>query len=624
MNKRICRFGIITDTHVRAPEGDRSSPFPVNEKANSRAEYAANLLALHQPEFTVHLGDMVHPLPHMEAYDSACIEAKRIFKPLGEMQESDANESASTKSILYVAGNHDIGDKPMPASPASAITDIALQKYEAHFGAIWHRHDHGLITLLVINSSLVNTGLFQEKEQRTWLETELAQLDTESDRKVFLFSHYPPYIHDSNETEHYDNYAEPGRQWMLDLLKKHRVEALFSGHVHHFFHNRFCNTDLYCLPATSFVRQDYAEMFRTSPTPDSEHGRDDAGKLHVAIIDVYENGYELHLLPTFGKGAESTVEEFAAPARPAATVHLRHAWHESLDLPYNGPMEEFTRKRTHNDYTLMRLLQLGMHDVRVPLADLQDSTIHSEVVKYHNSGIHFHAVVLANSDPAAAVRAVESTQYMASLEYVLTETGEDNTRSLLGLSEQSTLSAIANNLNGIPVWLGYAQSSSANVNTGNDGEAVFAHSVSSGFKASDCETVLNAISYLRSELNLPNLQGAIFQVPWPEPLKVNFDRVRSACDAVVNATGVQQLSAQMLIRFAPANPANSNTDDNAIKQRVVEALELATHYPNISLQFDTFVDVDRGYSPRHGFIDRHFNLREIGLHLLRNKEYRYG
>ena len=33
-------IGIITDTHIRAPGGDLSTVFPVNEKANNRARYA--------------------------------------------------------------------------------------------------------------------------------------------------------------------------------------------------------------------------------------------------------------------------------------------------------------------------------------------------------------------------------------------------------------------------------------------------------------------------------------------------------------------------------------------------------------------------------------------------------
>jgi len=40
----MTRFAIISDTHIRAPGGDLSSPFPVNLKANSRATFAVGMI----------------------------------------------------------------------------------------------------------------------------------------------------------------------------------------------------------------------------------------------------------------------------------------------------------------------------------------------------------------------------------------------------------------------------------------------------------------------------------------------------------------------------------------------------------------------------------------------------
>jgi len=48
----MTRFAIVTDTHIRPPGGDLSSPFPVNLKANGRAEYAIGMLAAAKPEAT--------------------------------------------------------------------------------------------------------------------------------------------------------------------------------------------------------------------------------------------------------------------------------------------------------------------------------------------------------------------------------------------------------------------------------------------------------------------------------------------------------------------------------------------------------------------------------------------
>ena len=88
-----------------------------------------------------------------------------------------------------------------------------------------------------------------EAEQARWLEEDLAAA---AKQRLFVSLHYPPYVADRDEDEHYDNIAEPGRTWFLDLLHRHRVEALFAGHVHHFWYNRHEQTDCYLFPSTSF------------------------------------------------------------------------------------------------------------------------------------------------------------------------------------------------------------------------------------------------------------------------------------------------------------------------------------------------------------------------------------
>jgi len=151
----LFKFAIVTDTHIRSPAGDLSSPFPVNSKANNRARYAIGLINELQPEFTVHLGDMVHPLPHMDAYQDAVDEAHRIFKPLAPR-------------LHFVPGNHDIGDKPSPAMPAKPLSAASEQIYESAFGASRYTFIHQGVVFIVLNSSLVNSGTDQERQQRQW------------------------------------------------------------------------------------------------------------------------------------------------------------------------------------------------------------------------------------------------------------------------------------------------------------------------------------------------------------------------------------------------------------------------------------------------------------------------
>jgi len=346
-------FGIITDTHVRAPGGDQSSPYVVNGKANARAKYACKLLAAQNPEFVIHLGDMVNPIPGMNSYDPACKEAIKIFEPL-------------KPNLHYVAGNHDVGDKPMPGSPAAIVNSEAMDKYFAWFGKQWYSFDINTLRIIVINSSLINTNSLAEKEQNVWLDDVLAQ---SKDYRIILFSHYPLFIHDPSEPEHYDNMAEPGRQELLSKIKHFNVDTVFSGHVHHFFYNQVGNTKFFTLPSTSFTRQDYADLFKSAPA--AEFGRDDTGKFVVTMVDVYPDTFQLRVIDTNGKQQDdsdnTTIELlYKRPSKKNLTLHMRHPWHETITLPYNGPMEEFTRKQARNDYTLLRLMQMGIYQLRIP------------------------------------------------------------------------------------------------------------------------------------------------------------------------------------------------------------------------------------------------------------------
>ena len=602
MSTPLYTFGIITDTHVRAISGDRSSPFPVNELANERADYAARLLALHNPAFTIHLGDMVHPLPHMNVYDDACVEAKRLLAPL-------------SNNIHYVPGNHDIGDKPMPASPAVGINEQAEHAYTRHFGAMWYRIDYEPLTLLVINSSLVNSATEKESEQRLWLEQQLAELSARKQRTI-LFSHYPPFIHDANEAEHYDNYAQPGRNWLLNLLDQHHVEAVFSGHVHHYFYNRHSETDLYCLPSTSFTRQDYAEMYRCPSS--EEFGRDDFGKLHVCLIDVFENTIKARLLPTFGRGTNASPEHFTAPLPVKAAVHLRHAWYETIDLPYNGPMEEFSRKRTHNDYTLLRLQQLGIGNVRVPFNDIVNTDIRERLSAYCEAGVRFHAFFLVNEDLSGSIiESMSAPHKPASLELVFPGIPEIN--EFESLVKQ--LQTVADN--GItlpPIFVNMAHTSShevtSNSSSSSGNDKVYAHTVVSGFPIKIAENVLKNIAQANRITENIHISGPVVRIPWEVDLLSSLLTVQSELLKADN----HSLTALALICFAPANPAHSNFDNQAISERLIQALNSSASMSKLELQFDTFMDIDRGYSPRNGLVDRYLNFREAAFALLNTKQ----
>ena len=218
----------------------------------------------------------------------------------------------------------------------------------------------------------MNSGLKSEKLQKAWLEKCLSD---NSGKRIFLFTHYPPFITQPHEEGHYDNIDEPPRSWLLDLTKKSKIEAVFAGHVHNFFYNHHGETDFYILPSVTFFRHDYSELFRVGPT--EEYGRNDEGKLGYFFVKVFKNGHVAHAVRTYGAAIEKGRNNPATPSRLSSYhtkeitrapvgVDLRYPWAEVTEMPYSGALDEFYRKKARNDYTLMALWEMGIQKLRVP------------------------------------------------------------------------------------------------------------------------------------------------------------------------------------------------------------------------------------------------------------------
>ncbi|HAA93382.1 MAG TPA: hypothetical protein DCE33_13115, partial [Rhodospirillaceae bacterium] len=397
---------------MRPEEGDDSSPWEVNDLANDRARHAVAMLNDLNPEFIIHLGDVVHPVPMLPTFDSACAAAKTI---LGKLEAP----------IHFIPGNHDVGDKPNPQMPAAGVSDANMDAFEAQFGDTWSSFDRDDCHFTLVNAELMNSGLAREKEQAEWLEEDLASA---GDRRKFVFIHYPPCVRAEDEAQSYDNIDEPARAWLLELIKEYWVEALFCGHVHNFFYNRHGMAESYILPSTSFVRQDYSELFRIEAS--DQHGRNDPGKLGFMMVDVYESGHVARLVRTDGAclAADAPVPDLPKRIRTFHTkdaeaaaigVHLRHPWAEEIELPYNGPMDEFHRKWVRNDYTVMALWELGIRQVRVPLPELMSPRIRDRMIALGAIGHRFGAFCFGVPEGPQRAALVANREAVESLEVVL-------------------------------------------------------------------------------------------------------------------------------------------------------------------------------------------------------------
>jgi len=378
-------IAVLADSHIRIEEkGDGYDFYPSNQFANARSQFIIQKINQFNPELVFHLGDIIYPIPALPTHEDVVQKAYDMFTKL-------------TSKLSVVPGNHDIGDKPNAWVPAPAVTENSHTIFEKYWGKTYSSFDYENCHFILINSPVLNSGFQLETEQKQWLEADLAD-NQKTGNRVFIFSHYPPYLYQPQELENYDNVAEPARAWLLALLEKYDVEAVFTGHSHNFFYNRYRNTDIYVLPSVVFVRPDFSELFHIQPASEHEYGRNDFEKLGFFLVRVTSKGHRIQYIRTRGQIdvkdesfvlQPTTLTENSSEMPPAPVgVFLRHGWATPVEIPYDN-LDGFTRKYARNDYGLAALLDLGINKLRVPLGDLVNPIIRERMRELQRFGHEF-------------------------------------------------------------------------------------------------------------------------------------------------------------------------------------------------------------------------------------------
>ena len=199
-------FVLISDTHYALAGSVGMDEFPSRAQQSRRAGAALRLVAALEPDFVMHMGDVVQEYPESAGFVPALDQALEQMAAYGVQPR-------------WVAGNHDLGDKPDPTMPTHPVTAEGLDAYHRRFGPSWYSFDYHDLHLVVLNSQILNTGLPAEEGQRTWLEADLA---AHAQMRIAVFLHLPPYLHNPAEPHlgHYDNIGEPARTWLLKLLAR--------------------------------------------------------------------------------------------------------------------------------------------------------------------------------------------------------------------------------------------------------------------------------------------------------------------------------------------------------------------------------------------------------------------
>lgn len=578
-------FVVVADTHINQDENSSSSPYVTNAAANARARQVfLEIAALEeQPKFVIHLGDIVNPVPSLPTFDEAVACFREIVAPV-------------KVPVHVLPGNHDVGDKRIEWMPADQVCDEFLQKYRDYFGKDYFSFDVEDVRYVLINSLLINSGLEDEAHQRSWLEQQLQEARGNGLR-VFMFMHYPPYIYSPGEKGNYDNLDEPGRSWLLSLMAQPHVEAVFAGHVHNFWYDRVGKSEFYMLPSTAFLRHDFSEFFRTAPAPEDEFGRGDLEKFGYMIVDVYESGHVAYSVRTNGRRAAPGEPPAPAPIQTLTHpkvagldtigVELRHPWAESVQITSTGGVQEFGRKWARNDYPVQALWEMGARLVKVPDMDVMESESRERMRILAAVGHQF--VVTCVGLPNDKLLGYQLKQ-LGVIGIEVNLTSRRFTDAAARLAEIRTS-------HGVKVF--YAKLLTADPSQ-YDGKH-FSHVIRAGFDLSElCQhegMLADAIS-----------RGVI------DGITVRLDADRNLIDAAETLREFHDRSRAEIIgsiKLAGPSIAAERADDEANVVAVAQAIVSAASCSGIRWIFDTFMDVDRGYFPRHAFIDRRYNPRPM-------------
>ena len=582
LGKPLFTFAVVADTHVNQEEDKASSDFAVNRLSNARNRHVIHEINRMAPAFVLHLGDIVHPTPIHPGYATAAASFHALAKELA--------------CPLYLTpGNHDVGDKPGDWLPVPSVNDAFLEIYKQHFGKNFYSFDSNGCHFVIIDAQIVNSGLACEDVQRLWLEDDLA---THAGSRIFLCTHYPPYLYDPAEDSHYDNIDEPGRGWLLALFERHKVEAVFAGHVHNFWYHLHAETEIYLLPSTAFVRLDYSELFRVEAAP--ERGRNDAPKLGFFVVDVHDRGHVAHAIRTFGAtlapGASLDSSSKRLPpvhtksiARAPVGIDLRYPWAETVEVAASGALDEFGRKAARNDYPLMSLWEMGIRRLRVPLGDLVNPLTRERMRVLKRIGHEF--TVYTHGVPGGARRDVLA----ANLDLVSTWEVVAARRAMPRVIEQ-----VREMKKAAPIAV-YLSKLHRHDDEHHHGERA-RHVIQHGFLPDEQNEIREL---LERDGAREAFDGFLFRVSADSsPLQDIRDIAQN-----MHALGKQGCA---YVRLAAESPSVAMEDDLANANRVAEAVIAAFTQANVRVWVDTFSDVDRGYFPRAGLVDRRYNPRIAG------------
>jgi 3',5'-cyclic AMP phosphodiesterase CpdA len=150
--------------------------------------------------------------------------------------------------VLAVPGNHDVGE---PRHPHQPVNGERVGRWRRHLGPDYWSRDVEDWRLIGLNSQLFGSGEAEEKRQLAWLESTMAEA---GGRLFAWFLHMPLFLDDPAECDMgYWTVKPAPRAPLRDLIARHKVALVASGHVHRSHDRHLDGTRYLWAPSSGFV-----------------------------------------------------------------------------------------------------------------------------------------------------------------------------------------------------------------------------------------------------------------------------------------------------------------------------------------------------------------------------------
>jgi len=168
-----------------------------------------------RPRFVIVCGDLVNQAPPGPVYPQQVAEYKRIAARIDE-----------SIPLVCVCGNHDVGNRPTPAT---------LARYRQEFGDDWFTLWVGGVCNLVLNSSLYadpGAAAAEQERQQAWFAESLTAARRANPQHILVFQHHPWFLSRPDDPDQYFTIPRVRRDPALALMRAAEVRAVFAGHYH--------------------------------------------------------------------------------------------------------------------------------------------------------------------------------------------------------------------------------------------------------------------------------------------------------------------------------------------------------------------------------------------------------